>query len=470
VKYETTKEALAAIYKEFGADVLLGKINAHLSDFAPSVPENYKKLAYAVHTFGASKVLKDNLNETQENKEAAVKVAVRCLTDAFISKKIAEDVIFEFVDALGWKVSRQKITPEPKPVTPSKPEPKIIPVQQKQVTPQPSPKPVTPQPSQKPVPQYTPTPQYTPPPRYTPPRRKPSFSLPSFLRGVFTIVDFDSGDGSEVFIGSIGGAIGAGIGFITGGFLGPLIGAVLGYIIFSVFIGKRIHVNIGKVIIIIIVVLIILSIILTTIFGITGLINSRTKETAVTESLSGRPAASAVTGSVNNNITALSAGWRTNVDAADAELINNTSAGISFAEETVDNRQVNVMNLQVTLASGTEWRIGEVFLENDTYIRQIRNGRGVRFSVLGDGEDGWRIMFPMRETAGDSCWHEAAFTAPKGQITKIDIPYSRLAQPNWGTQVSFNRNSVTSISIQRHSTDKNLSGVSEIKIFDFEIY
>jgi hypothetical protein len=37
-KFENSKDALAAIMKQFGADVLLGKLNAHFSDFAPSVP------------------------------------------------------------------------------------------------------------------------------------------------------------------------------------------------------------------------------------------------------------------------------------------------------------------------------------------------------------------------------------------------------------------------------------------------
>jgi len=130
MKYDNTKEALAAIYKQFGADVLLGKLNAYLQDFAPSVPENYKKLAYAVHTFGSSDVLKNNLKGSKEDKERAFKIAVRNLTDHFISKKIAEEIILEFSDALGWKIAKPiQPRPEQKPVSDLNPVPAVKPAQ-----------------------------------------------------------------------------------------------------------------------------------------------------------------------------------------------------------------------------------------------------------------------------------------------------------------------------------------------------
>ena len=287
MKYETTKEALAAIYKQFGADVLLGKINAYLSDFAPSVPENFKRLVYAVHTFGASKVLKDNLNETQENKEAAVKIAVRCLTDAFISRKIAEDVIFEFVDALGWKIERPVVNP-PQPVQPPvQPQPKQVQPQTNQAQPQikqVQPK-IQPVPQQKPAPQPQkpqpiPKPQPAPTPRPAP-RSKPkrSFRLLAFFKSIFTIVDFDSGDGSELFFGIIGAAIGLGIGSLAGGIFGAIGGGIVGYILFSVFIGKRIHVNLGKIILVVIIASIAISVITTGVIYIMAFFKSHTSVT-----------------------------------------------------------------------------------------------------------------------------------------------------------------------------------------------
>ncbi|MCL2186659.1 MAG: hypothetical protein FWB86_12535, partial [Treponema sp.] len=69
--YENTKDALNAIYKKFGADVLLGeKLKSYFSDFAPSVSSGDKRLVYAVYEMGAAKVLKNNLNASKEDKEA----------------------------------------------------------------------------------------------------------------------------------------------------------------------------------------------------------------------------------------------------------------------------------------------------------------------------------------------------------------------------------------------------------------
>jgi len=110
--YENTKDALNAIYKKYGADILLGeKLKSYFSDFAPSVSSGDKRLVYAVYEMGAAKVLKNNLNASKEDKEAAVKVAIQRLTEAHFSKESAEKIIFEYVYALGWQIEKPK--PEP---------------------------------------------------------------------------------------------------------------------------------------------------------------------------------------------------------------------------------------------------------------------------------------------------------------------------------------------------------------------
>ena len=104
--YETSKDALAAIRAQFGEDKLLGKLNAIFPDIAPSVHPNIKGLVYAVYEKGSAKVLKENLSGTQEDRERAVKIAIRNLTEAFIAPEMAENIIHEFTDALGWKIER----------------------------------------------------------------------------------------------------------------------------------------------------------------------------------------------------------------------------------------------------------------------------------------------------------------------------------------------------------------------------
>jgi len=163
-------------------------------------------------------------------------------------------------------------------------------------------------------------------------------------------------------------------------------------------------------------------------------------------------------------------GWITNVDGGNANVKRNTSAKITFDSEVIQSRDTDVMILQVNLASGTEWRIGEFMLEGNRFIEQFKKANGVKFSVMGDGEGGWRIMFPIRETRSDKCWHEAVFSTVNGRITHVDIQFSKLKQPDWGRKVAFNRENITSFVIQRHSTEKNYSGSSTIKIFNLDVY
>jgi len=110
--FENSKDALAAIYKKFGADVLLGdKLKSYFSDFMPSASRSIKKLINSVYDSGASKILKQSINSSQEDKERAVKIAIRNLTEDFVAHDVVENIIFEFINALGWQIA--KPTSEP---------------------------------------------------------------------------------------------------------------------------------------------------------------------------------------------------------------------------------------------------------------------------------------------------------------------------------------------------------------------
>jgi len=52
--YENSKDALAAIMKTHGAEVLLGKLNAHFPDFAPTVWKDDKWFICDVYEHGAA--------------------------------------------------------------------------------------------------------------------------------------------------------------------------------------------------------------------------------------------------------------------------------------------------------------------------------------------------------------------------------------------------------------------------------
>ena len=178
------------------------------------------------------------------------------------------------------------------------------------------------------------------------------------------------------------------------------------------------------------------------------------------------------TSAKSDKIISLDAGWRSNVVGGNNAVKDGTSADISFIRvtEAAEERWVDIMTLQVNLAAGNEWKLGEFILEGEQFVKKLRNANGIKFTVIGDGKAGWKVMFPMKETVSDSCWHEADFPTKIGQSVNIDIPFSQLTQPDWGRSVTFNRSSITSIIFQRFASDNKLSGTSAIKIYNLEIY
>jgi len=174
-----------------------------------------------------------------------------------------------------------------------------------------------------------------------------------------------------------------------------------------------------------------------------------------------------------NNIISSHAGWIPNKFGANPTVISGSEGTIRFTREIMQNREVDVMTLSATLARGNAaaWRIVTFNLSEPRFVQRFRVANGVRFSVLGDGGAGWRVQVGMADTTADGGHYEIAFNARRGTVTTVDIPYSRLKQPDWAKKVPFDKRDINYIGIYRHSgNDSGLSGESTIKVFNFEFY
>jgi hypothetical protein len=161
--------------------------------------------------------------------------------------------------------------------------------------------------------------------------------------------------------------------------------------------------------------------------------------------------------------------WRPDVYAENASARNNTSTKFNIANEQIDGRAREVLTLEVNLPSGSGTRLGQFMLENETMVQQLQKGSGVRFKVWGDGKT-WKLQIPTREAEADNCFYETPIATRNGRVVEIDVPYSKLKQPSgWGKKVSFIKTNILCLAIQRHS-DIGGTGLSTIKVFDFEIY
>jgi hypothetical protein len=160
-----------------------------------------------------------------------------------------------------------------------------------------------------------------------------------------------------------------------------------------------------------------------------------------------------------NGIMLLSNEWKINKDSS-------STVNISVGRENINGQEKEVLTLDIRVAGGDAKWAG-VGNWDDTIAQKLRTASGVRFKTLGDGKK-WSLIIAMRETSGDGGTHRLDFTTQRGKVADIDIPFSRLRQPEWGKRVTFNKNSVTGMQIERNN---NLgSGAATIKIFDIEVY
>ena len=114
MKYNSTKDALNTIMREYGAEVLLGRLNAHLADLTDAtVSEADKRLVYSVYENGAAAILEANIDEDDIERDVATQKAIQKLVDeAYISRDGAEKIVCEFTAALGWW-DGEPLTPAP---------------------------------------------------------------------------------------------------------------------------------------------------------------------------------------------------------------------------------------------------------------------------------------------------------------------------------------------------------------------
>jgi hypothetical protein len=185
---------------------------------------------------------------------------------------------------------------------------------------------------------------------------------------------------------------------------------------------------------------------------------STSTASAATPSATPAPAASSTSSS--GVIISPDNGWRANYD-------NNSDSIMSIGKEQIDGRQWDVMTINTVLAAGTP-RWAGVILYNDNVNQRLKNANGVRFKVLGDGKR-WLIYFATSSVT-DGAFHRMTISTQRGRVVSIDVPYSRLRQPEeWGRRATFNKNNITGIAIERQH-DMGGTGAAAIKIFDFEIY
>jgi len=142
-----------------------------------------------------------------------------------------------------------------------------------------------------------------------------------------------------------------------------------------------------------------------------------------------------------------------------------------ITREFIDGKEQDVLNLEGNLVRGNKTRWTSFMVFNEDVLQRLRNASGVRFKVLGDGNTWW-IAFATTETNNNDFNHfNSNINTRNGRIVTIDVPFSRLRQPDWGSRQQFYKNNIVFMFFQfLRGGDTTAAKTSVLKVFDFEIY
>ena len=138
-------------------------------------------------------------------------------------------------------------------------------------------------------------------------------------------------------------------------------------------------------------------------------------------------------------------------------------ANVNVAREIIDGRERDVLTMEIYFPAGEISRDTTVAISTDG--TRLRQGSGVRFSVLGDGRP-WFISLLVRNESGENTWFRHTIRTRRDRVIDFNLPYSRFTFQS-GVRQRFDSSRITHVQFYRDWHDR--SGASTLKVFDFEI-
>jgi len=129
--------------------------------------------------------------------------------------------------------------------------------------------------------------------------------------------------------------------------------------------------------------------------------------------------------------------------------------------EKIEDREVEVLNATNNFL-GQYLPYGlSVFTQDETIIKKLINGSGIRFKAIGDGKT-W--MLAIITQSGD--FYTTTIKTKKNTVVEIDAPYSKIKNGN-NAVLTKNQSSIQKLNFQVGAPQQ---GKTTIKIFDIEVY
>jgi TolB-like protein len=140
---------------------------------------------------------------------------------------------------------------------------------------------------------------------------------------------------------------------------------------------------------------------------------------------------------------------------------------VSLNREVIENEERMVINIEINLIKGVQYPWGNIQISDNGVVEKAKTASGIRFKVYGDGKR-WYLEIATKEAMTDYAFYRSVINTQRNQVVAINIPYSRLKQPDWAKRVGFNKDSIYQLQFARDHNDG--LGKASIKVFDIEFY
>jgi len=119
----------------------------------------------------------------------------------------------------------------------------------------------------------------------------------------------------------------------------------------------------------------------------------------------------------------------------------------------------------VALVPGQGWGMAVAEGEPNTEtLTSLKSADAIKFKIKGDGKK-YKIEIKTSDIK-DHSHFQIRFATIKDQEMEITIPYSWLRQENWGTQVTFDKQKITSVAFHGRAEE----GITRVGNFAFTIW
>ncbi len=114
---------------------------------------------------------------------------------------------------------------------------------------------------------------------------------------------------------------------------------------------------------------------------------------------------------------------------------------------TIDGKEVVAVTMTGEVTTKFQYGYTGVTADEDPVtVAALKEATGITFYTKGDGKK-YRVRVETSDVK-DANFHGFVFTAPKGKMVQVTVPFKKLTQETWGATKKFNAANASRVSFQ----------------------